>query len=97
MGEGEKAQKKNVRPEASFAGLLLMISSTALVHLGEVPDPISGEKQPDLDQAKWAVDTLGLLKEKTEGHLSAEEEGLLDELLYDIRMRYLKAIGKITD
>ncbi|MFN3477072.1 MAG: DUF1844 domain-containing protein [Candidatus Methylomirabilales bacterium] len=81
--------------EASFTSLLLMLSSTALVHLGEAPDPLSGEKRQDLRQAKGAIDLLDLLKEKTRGNLTKEEEDLLDELLYDLRMRYLRATGQV--
>lgn len=97
MGEqADKTPPEREPPfEASFASLIVMLSSTALVHLGEVPDPLSGEKKQDLRQAKGAIDLLDLLKEKTRGNLTKEEEGLLEELLYDLRMRYLRATGQV--
>jgi len=61
-----------------------------LMHLGQAPDPVTGQSSRDLAQAQYAIDMLGLLKEKTEGHRSPEEGQLLDELLYDLRMRYVQ-------
>lgn len=69
-----------------------MLGTTALVHLGAAPDPVSGEKKADLAQAKYTIDVLDLLKEKTSGNLTAQESNLLDDLLFDLRMRYLEAI-----
>ncbi len=93
MRNGEHARRPE-RLEASFTSLLLMLSSSALMALGEAPDP-SGDKRQDLDQARWVIDLLDLLKEKTRGNLTAEEEGLLDGLLYDLRMRYLRHVGEV--
>lgn len=92
--KNEEHARREGRLEASFDALLLMLSSTALIALGEAPDP-SGEKKPDLDQARWAIDLLDLLREKTKGNLTFEEEGLLNDLLYDLRMRYLKRAGEV--
>ncbi|MBI3988159.1 MAG: DUF1844 domain-containing protein [candidate division NC10 bacterium] len=93
MKDQEQAMREG-RPEASFEALLLMLSSTTLIALGEAPDPL-GEKKQDLDQARWAIDLLGLLKGKTRGNLTSQEEGLLDDLLYDLRMRYLTRAGEV--
>jgi len=77
--------------EVTFSSLVLMFGTTALVQLGVAPNPGSGQKTPDLVQAKQIIDLLGVLQEKTKGNLSAEESGLLDSLLFDLRMRYLEA------
>lgn len=77
--------------EVTFSSLVLMFGTTALVHLGVAPDPGSGKKTPDLTQAKQVIDLLAVLQEKTKGNLTPEESGLLDSLLFDLRMRYLEA------
>lgn len=78
-------------PQRTLAGLLMMLASSAMVALGEVPDPISGERQHDPGQAAEVIDLLLLLREKTEGNRTAEETELLDELIYTLQMRYVSA------
>jgi len=75
--------------ERSLAGLFMMLASSAVVALGHAPDPLTGERQTDLAQAADAIDLLLLLREKTEGHRSTEESRILDELLYDLQLRYV--------
>ena len=79
-------------PEMNFATLVFSLSSSALVHLGQVPDPATGEPQPDLPLAKQTIDLLGLLKEKTKGNLEEDEDKLLEGVLYDLRMVYVQAV-----
>lgn len=67
-----------------------MLGTSAMIHLGAAPDPVTGQSLRDLGQARYTIDLLGLLKDKTEGHRSPEESQLLDDLLYDLRMRYLQ-------
>jgi uncharacterized protein DUF1844 len=62
-----------------------------MIGLGEAPDPTSGERSVDLAQAREAVDVLLLLREKTEGNRSEQESRLLEEILYDLQMRFLRA------
>jgi hypothetical protein len=78
-------------PEVNFSSFLLSLSSSSLLHLGEIADPQSGEKKKDLALAKQSIDIISLLKDKTKGNLTQEEENLLDHLLYDLRMRFVKA------
>ena len=68
-----------------------MFASSALINLGEAPDPASGERQVDLDQAKEAIDLLLLLREKTEGNRTEHESRLLEQILYDVQMRFVQA------
>ena len=92
---GEPAQRKEQEtpplPEVNFSSFLLSLSSSALLHLGEIADPQSGEKKKDLALAKQSIDIIGILKDKTKGNLSEEEEKLLENLLYDLRMRFFAA------
>jgi hypothetical protein len=67
----------------------MMFASSALIALGEAPDPATGERAQDLEQAREAIDLLLLLRDKTEGNRSPEESRLLEHLLYDLQMRYL--------
>ena len=78
-------------PEASFTSLIFSLSSTALYHLGEIPDPETGEKTIDLSLAKHAIDTISMLEEKTSGNLTEEELKFTDSVLADLRWRFVKA------
>src|SRR5262249_22660294 len=71
--------------ERSLAGLFMMLASSAVVALGDAPDPLTGQRQVDLAQAADAIDLLILLREKTESHRSPEESRILDEVLYDLQ------------
>ena len=81
--------KNTPLPQVTFSTFVLSIASTALVHLGEVPEPESGEMREDLLAAKHNIDVLAMLKEKTEGNLDAEEERLVEGVLYELRMKYV--------
>lgn len=80
-------------PEVTFAAFIYSLSTSALVHLGEIPEPISEKMDKNLPLAKQTIDVLGILQEKTKGNLIQEEESLLTNFLYDLRMRYVKAMG----
>jgi hypothetical protein len=77
-------------PAIDFATFVLSLSHSALVHLGDAPDPSGGPAKPDVAMAKQTIDLLAVLQEKTEGNLTGEEERLLDQVLYDLRMRYVE-------
>ena len=89
--EKEKEKVSAPLPEVNFSSFLVSLSSSTLLHLGEIADPQSGEKKKDLALAKQSIDIISLLKDKTKGNLTQEEETLLDHLLYDLRMRFVKA------
>jgi hypothetical protein len=73
--------------------LFVMFASSALINLGEAEDPATGERVVDLDQAKDAIDLLLLLREKTAGNRTEHESQLLEQILYDVQMRYVRATG----
>ena len=76
--------------ERSLTGLFMMLASSAVVALGHAPDPLTGQRQIDLVQAAEAIDLLLLLREKTEGHRSDGESRMLEELIYDLQLRYVQ-------
>ena len=78
-------------PEVNFSSLILSLSSTAFLHFGEIPDPGTGEKKKDLALAKHAIDTIAMLKEKTEGNLADEENQFIENILTDLRWHFVKA------
>ena len=72
-------------------GLFIMLASSALVNLGEAADPETGERVLDLEQAKEAIDLLSLLRVKTEGNRTDQESHILEEMLYDLQLRFVRA------
>ena len=77
-------------PEVTFAAFIMSLSTSALFHLGEISDPATGEKKKDLVLAKHAIDTLAMLEEKTAGNLNEDDKAMLSNILYDLKMRYVK-------
>ncbi len=77
-------------PQIDFATFVLSLSHSALVNLGEAPDPDTNRIAVSLPIAKQNIDLLGLLEEKTKGNLSGDEERLLAQVLFDLRMRYVE-------
>jgi len=86
-----ETQESGPLPEVNFQSLIFSLSSSALFHLGEIADPQTGQKQKDLPLAKHSIDTIALLKKKTKGNLEDEEQKFLDNILTDLRWRYVKA------
>ena len=72
-------------------GLFIMLASSALVNLGEAADPETGERVLDLEQAREDIDLLSLLRVKTEGNRTEQESHLLEEMLYDLQLRFVRA------
>lgn len=78
--------------QLSFIGFVISLANTAAVHFGDVENPVSGTKgRPDLPAAKQMIDVLSLLDQKTKGNLTAEERTVLDQVLYELRMRFVQA------
>lgn len=80
--------------QLTFTAFVLSLASSAAIHFGDLPDPISGEAvEPNLDGASQMIEILSLLEQKTRGNLTAEERQLLDQVLYELRMRFVEATG----
>jgi hypothetical protein len=78
--------------EATFLQFLYGMHLQALMHLGHVPNPIEGEAKTDLANARYSIDLLGVLQEKTKGNLTEEEEAYLRSSLYELRMAYVEVV-----
>jgi hypothetical protein len=74
----------------SFSTFVMGLTTQALMHLGEIPDPLHQGVARDLPAAKQMIDLLAILRDKTKGNLDAAEDQLLGEVLYDLRMRYVE-------
>lgn len=82
-------------PPINFTTFILSLSSSALIQLGEIPDPFTQKVEKNLTAAHQTIDILGLLEQKTKGNLDEEEGRTLEAVLYDLRMRFLKASGRL--
>jgi hypothetical protein len=88
------AKQSGALPEINFSSFILSLGSSALYHFGEIPDPVSGAKQRNIGLARQTIDILVVLRDKTTGNLSDDEEQLLESLLHDLQMRYVQERDK---
>jgi hypothetical protein len=73
-----------------FSAFILSLNASSLIHMGEIPDPHLRERHVDISAAKHTIDILELLKEKTVGNLDEGEDKLLDDILYNLRLKYVQ-------
>jgi hypothetical protein len=79
----------------SFTAFVVSLATTAAIHLGDLADPATGERlEPNLEGATQMIEILSLLEEKTRGNLTAEERQILEQVLYELRVRYVEASGE---
>lgn len=92
--EGETSEggtgKKQEIPEVNFPMFISSLGMQAMMSLGEVENPMTKKKEVNLEQAKYFVDTLKILKDKTEGNLNSDEQKVLDDLIYQLQMKYVE-------
>lgn len=88
-----KATGESPMPKVDFSMFIMSLASSALVHLGEVPEPETGRPSPNLIMAKHTIDILAMLKEKTWDCLDNDEKRLVEGLLYETRMKYVMKVG----
>ncbi|PYR36094.1 MAG: DUF1844 domain-containing protein [Acidobacteria bacterium] len=75
----------------SFTAFVVSLASTAAIHFGDMPDPVSGEQgEPNLQGAAQMIEILSLLEQKTKGNLTAEERQVLEQVLYELRLRFVQ-------
>ncbi len=81
-------------PPVDFTTFVLSLSTSALMHLGIVRQPDGGSAEPSFPMARQTIDLIALLHEKTRGNLTGEEERILGQVLFDLRMRYTELAGR---
>ena len=87
---GKQDAERGPLPPANFTLLVISLTTQVRIFLGDMENPATGQKEVDLELAKHNIDLLGMLEEKTQGHLSEQEKKLLDSVLYELRMRYVQ-------
>jgi Domain of unknown function (DUF1844) len=81
----------------NFTVFVVSLATTAAIHLGDLADPQTGERlEPNLEGAAQMIEILTLLDEKTRGNLTAEERQVLEQVLYELRMRFVEASGQTS-
>ena len=80
--------------QLTFSTFILSLSTSVLVNLGELPDPLNNEKDVNLPLAKQTIGLSEMLMEKTKGNLTEDEGRLIEGMLYDLRMKYIEAAKK---
>ncbi len=85
----ETAADEGIFAELTFSTLILSLSTSVLVSLGELPDPLRNEKKMNLPLAKQTIGIIEMLKEKTKGNLTEEEDRLINNILFDLRLKYV--------
>ena len=80
-------------PEINFATFIFSLNTSALVHMGMLEDPSTQSKSKNLPMAKQTIDILCMMEEKTKGNLSPDEESMLKNILYDLKIMYVKNTG----
>ncbi len=87
-----KAEGQNF--ELNFSTFVLSLTSSAFYHLGDIPDPLTGKKEENLPAVKQTIDILIMLKEKTKSNLDPEEAKLMEQLIYELQMKYVAKTPK---
>src|SRR5207247_4108662 len=82
------------QPALTFTAFVLSLASTAAIHFGDLADPVTGQRfDPNLEGAAQMIEILALLDQKTRGNLTAEERQILEQVLYELRLRFVEAVG----
>ncbi len=92
--QSKDPSQEEALPPINFPTFVISLSTQALMHLGEIPNPLTGKVEKEISAAKQTIDILSLLKEKTTGNLDEGEDKLMEEVLYDLRMKYVQAVRK---
>ena len=85
----KEEQKSQPIPEPDFITFIFTLSTHAQIGMGLFPNPISKKVEVDLDLAKYQIDVIGMLQEKTKGNLNKDEEKFIDSILHELRMVYI--------
>lgn len=94
--EGKVPDKEGrcVMPEVTFSAFIMSLNTSVLYHLGVIEDPETKEKNVDLDLARHGIDTLTMIQDKTKGNMSNQEEEMLKNILYDLKIKFVQTAKK---
>ena len=92
--EASRESQQETLPEINFSAFVISLSTQVLMNLGEIANPINGKVETDVPVAKQMIDILGMLKDKTRGNLNGSEDRLMEDILFDLRMKYVEAVKK---
>lgn len=79
-------------PPVEFSGLIISLAHAAMMHLGHIPDPATGQPRPEPALARHTIDTIGMLKDKTQGNLTQDEQRLIEGTLTELRLAYVQSV-----
>jgi hypothetical protein len=91
--EAHRGEEHGPMPPASLELLVTMLATEAMVALGQIPHPATGQAQADRGQAQYLIDLIGVLREKTKGNLTPREEQVVEALLHELRMAFVQTEG----
>ena len=92
-GQNQKQDEKFDYPPINFTNFILSLSTSVLFHFGDFPDPATGSMQKNLSAAKQTIDIIDMINEKTKGNLNEQENNLIQGVLYELKLRYVKENG----
>jgi hypothetical protein len=92
--EKESQQQASEEPQLDFFNYIASLGFQAMIFLGEIPNPLTNQVDKNLKQAKFLIDTMVVIREKTTGNLTKEEAELLNGSIYELQLRYVDAVKK---
>lgn len=87
--QSQEHQQHAGAPEIDFSTFVMSLASSAFYHLGDMPDPMTGQIEQNLPAVRQTIDILAMLHQKTKGNLDAQEDKLLGQLVYELQMKYV--------
>ena len=96
--EEERMQQQfSFAGKPTFLGFVQTMAANALIALGEVPNPLTGKQEVNLPQAKYAIDLLEMIKEKTQGNLTEDEQTELERTLTELRLKFVSVYNRLKE
>jgi hypothetical protein len=86
----KKSEGRHTLPEVDFNFFVLSLSSSAMMQMGVIPNPLTKKKEKNMEIAKQTIDIIAMLENKTKGNLTQEEDQFLSSILYDLRMKFVE-------
>ena len=86
---GSSKEKETESFQIDFSTFIMSLTSSAFYHLGDMPDPSTGKKEVNLPAVQQTIDMLIMLREKTKGNLKEDEEKLVEQLIYELQVKYV--------